>query len=190
MKKIHCFPLNDEQRAFLTRNYGLLVSYASRVARRRKDLGYDECLGLIHLTAVRAIQCYTPGKYSWSTYLWHQFRSELSHMDAWRGTKSRNALNGTVYLSDIMINRCIPGDQRCITDADDFMDAQLIVAAMKGIVGEEETRLHLRHYIEDETYQALGNELGYTRQRIQQRVTETNTKVRKKLMEEYNGKIS
>ena len=176
-------PLTEAQRAFLEQNYGLLVLYASKIARYRKDLGYDDTLGLVHLTAVHAVQSYRPGKGAWSTYLWHQVRSELSHFDAHNNTLSRKSAAGVGFLSDMMLDYYLPGDQRCITDADGFMDAQLIVSYMKSVVGEDAARLYLCYHIDGKTCQALGDELGVSRQRVQQRIAETGAQIRTKLME-------
>ena len=176
-------PLTDAQRAFLERNYGLLVLYASKLARYRRDLGFDDSLGLVHLVAVHAVQSYVPGKCAWSTYLWHQVRSELSHLNAHNNTQSRKLERGVGFLSDMMIDYYLPGDQRCITDADAFMDAQCIVSYMKSIVGEDAARLYLRYHIAGKTCQSLGDELGLSRQRVQQRVAETGARIRTKLME-------
>ena len=176
-------PLTDAQRAFLEQNYGLIILYASKVARYRRDLGYDDALGLVHLAAVHSVQSYKPGKGAWSTYLWHQVRSELSHFDAHNNTLSRKSAAGVGFLSDMMINYYLPGDQRCITDADAFMDAQRIVSYMKTVVGEDATRLYLCYHIGGQTCQALGDELGVSRQRVQQRIAETGAQIRTKLME-------
>lgn len=180
-KKVY-FPLTDAQRAFLEQNYGLLVVFASKLARYRRDLSYDDSLGLVHLVAVCAIQDYTPDKCAWSTFLWQRVRSELSHRDAWRNAKSRKAVS--VFLSDEMLNYYVPNGEHVIAEADSNMDAQLIVSAMKAVAGEEATRLYLRRCIGDETFQALSAELGVTRQCVQQRISKMNVQFRTKFSEE------
>lgn len=146
-------------------------------------LDYNEALGLVHGAAVKQAQTFVPGAGTWACYLWFGVRSELSHLRSARKVRARILGANVISMESPVIQAQCGVPCLAIADAESKIDARFILAAGREGISDEDLRLYLRYMLDGATYRELGEELGCSRQRIQQRVSAAGAKLRKNLRE-------